>query len=206
MSFYEHRILPHLIDTLCSHQSVMRMREKVVPEARGAVLEVGMGSAINLPLYDPEKVDVIWGLEPSHGMRRRAQKNLAKSNLDVRWLDLPGEQIPLDDESVDTVLLTYTLCTIPDWQAALQQMHRVLKPDGRLLFCEHGRACHHTVEKWQHRVTPLWMKLAGGCHLNRDIDALIRAANFNITRAENCYMPGMPRIASYMYIGEAVKA
>lgn len=206
MSFYENRILPRMIDTLCSQKAVMEMREKVVPKAYGVVLEAGMGSGINLPLYDPDKVDFVWGLEPSEGMRRKAQKNLQNAPVEVRWLDLPGESIPLDDNSVDTVLLTYTLCTIPDWHKALEQMHRVLKPDGVLLFCEHGQSCDHDVEKWQHRITPMWKKLAGGCHLNRNIIELIGRANFNVTRYENCYMTGMPRIASYMYIGEAQKA
>lgn len=206
MSFYENRVLPRLLDTLCSQQSVMDMREKVVPKARGVVLEVGMGSAINLPLYNRDAVDFIWGLEPAEGMRRRAQKNLAASDIEVRWLDLPGEEIPLDDASVDTVLLTYTLCTIPDWKKALQQMHRVLKPDGILLFCEHGCADHQPLKTWQHRITPLWKRVAGGCHLDRNIVDLIRAAKFDVTHQENCYMAGMPRIASYMYIGEAVKA
>lgn len=206
MSLYDDRVLPALIDKLCSHDSIMDMRHKVVPRASGVVLEVGMGSGINLGLYSPEKVAFVWGLEPAPGMRRRAEHNLAASPVEVRWLDLPGEEIPLEDRSVDTVLLTYTLCTIPDWQKALDQMRRVLKPDGKLLFCEHGRACDHSVEKWQHRITPVWKKIAGGCHLNRRIDELITSGGFRITALENRYMEKLPRIASYMYIGEAVKA
>ena len=205
MGFYDRQILPLLIDTVCSQQAVSDMREKIVPLAAGVVLEVGMGSGLNLGLYNPQHVDFVWGLEPSAGMRRRAQKNLAASDIEVRWLDLPGEQIPLDDNSVDTVLLTYTLCTIPDWQSALRQMHRVLKPEGKLLFCEHGRAPETGVARWQNRITPVWKKIAGGCHLNRPIAELIEQCRFRITRLENQYMDDAPRFAGYMYIGEAVK-
>ena len=132
MSLYEEKILPHIIDRACSMGQVMKLRSQVVPKARGIVLEVGMGSGINLEFYDAAKVDLVYGLEPSLGMRKKAQPNLARSNVKVEWLDLPGEQIPLEDNSVDTVLLTFTLCTIPDWQAALEQMKRVLRPDGEL--------------------------------------------------------------------------
>ena len=130
MGIYEKHVLPHVINCACGIKPVLRQRQKVVPQARGRVLEVGMGSGLNLPFYDASKVEFVWGLEPSEGMRKKAQKNLANSKVEVRWLDLPGEEIPLDDNSVDTVLLTYTLCTIPDWHAALQQMRRVLKPCG----------------------------------------------------------------------------
>ncbi len=205
MGFYDNNILPTVIDFACGQDAVMAMREKVVPLASGVVLEVGMGSGINLPLYNTDKVDFVWGLEPSEGMRRKARKNLANSPVEVRWLDLPGEAIPLEDNSVDTVMLTYTLCTIPDWQKALQQMHRVLKPSGQLLFCEHGLAEEQGVEKWQQRITPLWKKLAGGCHLNRPINELITRGGFRIESLENVYMEKMPRIAAYMYIGRASK-
>lgn len=205
MSVYENKILPHLLDTLCSHGSVMEQRAKVVPQATGVVLEIGMGSGINLPLYNADRVDFVWGLEPSKGMRQKAQANLKKSPVRVEWLDLPSEEIPLDDQSVDTIVLTYTLCTIPDWQAALQQMHRVLKPDGRLLFCEHGHSSHARVAKWQHRITPMWKKMVGGCHLNRSIAKLIGSSGFEITALETCYMKTFPKVTGYMYIGEARK-
>ncbi|MBL3556869.1 MULTISPECIES: class I SAM-dependent methyltransferase [Marinobacter] len=205
MSFYENRILPHIIDRACSMGQVMKLRSQVVPHARGRVLEVGMGSAINMEFYDPEKVEVVYGLEPSDGMRRKAQPNLARSPIKVEWLDLPGEKIPLEDHSVDTVLLTFTLCTIPDWHAALQQMWRVLTPGGELLFLEHGESPHATTRKWQHRITPGWKKLAGGCHLNRNIADLIRHAGFDIRQLENLYIPKAPKIAGYIYKGRAVK-
>ena len=150
MGFYDNKILPVIIDKACSMASIMDLRKKVVPLARGVVLEVGMGSGINLALYEPDNIDFVWGLEPSEGMRKKAQRNLEKSSIEVKWLDLRGEDIPLDSNSVDTVLLTYTLCTIPDWQRALEQMHRVLKPNGKLLFCEHGLAETSAVQNWQH--------------------------------------------------------
>ena len=206
MGFYDNKILPIIIDKACSMSSIMGLREKIVPQAKGIVLEVGMGSGINLALYNPDIIDFVWGLEPSHGMRKKAQSNLDKSPVTVKWLDLPGEEIPLDDNSVDTVLLTYTLCTIPDWQRALEQMHHVLKPNGKLLFCEHGLAESSAVQNWQNRVTPVWKKIAGGCHLNRPIAESITSCGFTINKLETCYAVGVPKIAGYMYYGEAVKS
>ena len=205
MSFYEDRVLPHIIDKACSMGQVMKLRSQIVPRARGRVLEVGMGSGINLEFYDQSRVEMVYGLEPSEGMRRKALPNLNRSPIAVEWLDLPGEKIPLEDNSVDTVLLTFTLCTIPDWHAALLQMKRVLKPGGDLLFLEHGEAPHETVRKWQHRITPGWKMFAGGCHLNRQIADLIRHAGFEIQELENLYMPNAPKIAGFIYKGRAIK-
>lgn len=205
MSFYEEHVLPHLINQACTIGPIMKLRQQVVPKATGEVLEVGMGSGVNLQYYDPDKVSLVWGLEPSEGMRRKAAHNVARSPINVRWLDLPGERIPLDDDSVDTVLLTYTLCTIPDWYLAMQQMRRVLKPGGQLLFCEHGRAPEPGVRKWQDRITPVWKKIAGGCHLNRPIGKLIEESGFEIESLENLYIEHAPRIAGYMYHGVARK-
>lgn len=206
MGFYDNKILPVIIDKACSMATIMKFREKVVPLAKGVVLEVGMGSGINLALYNPDNIDFVWGLEPSIGMRKKAQRNLDKSPVDVKWLDLPGEEIPLEDNSVDTVLLTYTLCTIPDWRRALEQMHRVLKPTGKLLFCEHGLAESHAVQNWQNKITPAWKKLAGGCHLNRPIAESIASCGFTISKLETGYADSVPKIAGYMYYGEAVKS
>jgi ubiquinone/menaquinone biosynthesis C-methylase UbiE len=205
MSFYEDRILPHIIDKACSVGQVMKLRSQVVPMARGIVLEIGMGSGINLQFYNPDKVDLVYGLEPSEGMRRKARNNLQASPVAVEWLGLPGEQIPLDDNSVDTVVLTFTLCTIPDYKSALAQMKRVLKPGGELLFLEHGESPDSDVRKWQHRITPAWKRVAGGCHLNRHIADLITHAGFEIQELENLYMPNAPKIAGYLYKGRAIK-
>lgn len=205
MGFYDTYILPHIINRTCSVGQVMKLRQRVIPRATGVVLEVGMGSGINLPLYDSSQVIKVYGLEPSEGMRRKAQSNLRSSPVEVEWLDLPGEAIPLSDNSVDTIVLTFTLCTIPDWEKALQQMFRVLRPGGRLLFCEHGQSPEPGVAKWQNRVTPGWKKIAGGCHLNRPIADYLKQAGFTIKELENLYMPKAPKIAAYIYIGLAAK-
>jgi ubiquinone/menaquinone biosynthesis C-methylase UbiE len=202
MKFYDDHVLPHLIGVACGTHEVQRQREKVVPLARGQVLEVGMGPALNLPYYDRSTVELVWGLEPSAGMRRKAARRLEQTDLDVRWLDLPGEEIPLDDSSVDTVVLTYTLCTIPGWERALAGMRRVLRPTGTLLFSEHGEAPDATVRTWQHRIDPIWTRVAGGCHLTRPIPQLIEAGGFRIDELESAYLPG-PKIASYHYWGRA---
>jgi ubiquinone/menaquinone biosynthesis C-methylase UbiE len=204
MSFYENRVLPFVIDMACSMPPIMELRQQVVPRCRGEVLEVGAGSGINFALYDRRKVSKIYALEPSAGMRRKAQHNLSQSPVPVEWLDLPGEKIPLADHSVDTVLLTYTLCTIPDYATALKQMLRVLKPGGQLLFCEHGRAPEPEVVKWQDKLTPTWKKWAGGCHLNRPIADYLRNAGFTITEQHNLYVDKSPRFVGYMYYGCAV--
>lgn len=204
MGWYDKHILPTVINLACSTKPVRKQREKIVPLAEGDVLEVGIGSGLNLPWYDRSKVRKIWGLEPAEEMRRKARKNLAGSGLDLEFIDLPGEQIPLDDNSVDTVLITYTLCSIDDTEAALAGMRRVLKPGGRLLFCEHGKAPDANVRKWQDRLNGPWGKIGGGCNINRDIPALIRGAGFGIEREEQMYIPGI-RLLSYNYWGSATK-
>ena len=203
MSWYSERILPHMIDFACSASPNQKQRQKIVPDAAGDILEVGFGSGLNVPFYDPSKVRKIWALEPSPGMRRKAQPAVTLSEMDIEFIDLPGEQIPLDDDSVDTVLVTYTLCTIPDADAALQGMRRVLKPTGRLLFIEHGKAPDEEVLRWQNRLNPVWSKIAGGCQMNRDIPALINAGGFDIKTDERMYIPGA-RILCYNYWGSAV--
>ena len=203
MSFYEDKILPHVIHLACGTKPVLKQREKIVPQAQGRILEVGMGSGINIPYYDPQKVEKVWGLEPSDGMRKKAQHRVAAAPFNLEWLDLPGEEIPLDNDSVDTIVLTYTLCTIPDWLSAIKQMRRVLKPGGKLLFSEHGKAPDSAVQKWQERINPLWMKLAGGCHLNRDIPQLLTEGGFNIKQQDTLYVPRTPKIAAFTYWGYA---
>lgn len=203
MKIYERYCLPCLIDKACGTPVISQQRQKIVPLARGRVLEVGIGSGRNLQYYDPAKVVLIWGLEPSPGMRRIARKRIASSGLNVRWIGLRGEEIPLEDKSVDTVLLTYTLCSIPDWKTALQQMKRVLKPEGNLLFSEHGLAPEPAVEIWQHRLTPVWRWLSAGCHLNRPIPHYIKDAGFRVDKMEVGYLQGTPRVVGYHYRGIA---
>ena len=200
MGWYEERLLPHIINLACSTKPNRKQREKIVPSARGDVLEIGLGSGLNLPYYNRDKVRKIWGLEPSEGMRKLAKKNLIGSALDLEFIDLPGEEIPLEDNSVDTVVVTYTLCTIPDVEKALEGMRRVLKPDGCLLFTEHGRAPDEDVRRWQGRLNPAWSWLAGGCNMNRDIPKLITDAGFKLDNDERMYIPG-PRVLSYNFWG-----
>jgi ubiquinone/menaquinone biosynthesis C-methylase UbiE len=203
MSWYEEKVLPHMINLACSVKPARMQREKIVPLAEGDVLEIGIGSGLNLPFYDSQKVRKIWGLEPSEGMRKLAQKNLEGMNLDLEFIDLPGEEIPLEANSVDTVLMTYTLCTISDAATALEGMRRVLKPSGRLLYCEHGAAPDENVRRWQNWLNGGWRKIAGGCNMNRNIPELINAAGFHIVSDERMYIPGL-RILSYNYWGSAV--
>jgi ubiquinone/menaquinone biosynthesis C-methylase UbiE len=202
MSWYEEKVLPRLINVACSSKPAHKQREKVVPRASGDVLEVGFGSGLNLAHYDQDKVRRIWGLEPSEGMRRLAEKPIANSGLDVELIDLPGEEIPLEDNSVDTVLITFTLCTIPEVATALDGMRRVLKPGGQLLFSEHGKAPDANVVKWQDRMNPVWKKVSGGCNMNRDIPALLGAAGLEIQDDNRMYVPGLKSL-SYMYWGAA---
>jgi ubiquinone/menaquinone biosynthesis C-methylase UbiE len=181
----------------------MRQREKVIPRARGRVLEVGIGSGLNLPFYDPANVSKVWGLDPASEMTRMAEGVARSLPFDVEFIGLPGDEIPLEDGSVDTVVVTYTLCTIPDTAAALRQMGRVLRPGGELLFCEHGTAPDESVRRWQDRLNPLWKRLGGGCNLNRPIPALIEAGGFRIESLDTMYIPGW-RPASFNYWGIAV--
>lgn len=203
MGFYSTCILPRVVHFTCGLKPNMRQREKVVPRARGRVLEVGIGSGLNLPFYDSTKVTKVWGLDPSPGMTRMAEQTARSLHFEVEFIGLPGDQIPLEDNSVDTVLVTYTLCTIPDTTLALRQMSRVLRPGGELIFCEHGAAPDASVRRWQDRLNPLWKRFGGGCHLNRPIPALIEAGGFRIESLDTMYIPGW-RPASFNYWGTAV--
>jgi len=205
MGFYERTILPRIIDLSCGTNAVRRQRDKVVPLAAGRVLEVGAGSGLNFPYYDAAKVERVFALEPSEVMRARAKERTEAAPFPIEPLGLKGEKIPLDDKSVDTVLITYTMCTIPGVAEALAGMHRVLKPSGRLVFCEHGLAPDPGVQRWQHRLNPFWKRIAGGCNLNRDIPALLKEAGFRIEAMDTMYLPG-PRFASFNYWGTAKAA
>lgn len=206
MGFYERHVVPHIINCACGTKPIRYQRRKVVPKAEGTVLEIGIGTGLNLPYYDAAKVTKVIGLDPSERSWRIAGKRAAQVGFPVEFIGLPGERIPLDDASVDTVLITYSLCTIPDPVMALQGMRRVLKPGGKLLFCEHGAAPDGGVGQWQARVNPVWKVLFGGCHLNRDIPAVIRQGGFRIDDLEAMYLPSTPRIAGYNYWGTASAA
>lgn len=202
MSFYDNWILPRLIDLGMRSKETMRYRTQVVPRARGRVLEVGVGSGLNLPLYG-EGVERVYALDPSKALLKMAGKKAAHARVPVEFLAHPGEAIPLGDASVDTVVMTWTLCSIPDPVRALAEMRRVLKPEGALLFAEHGLAPDPGVRRWQERLNPLWGRFTGGCNLNRRMDELIRAAGFSISDIVTEYAKG-PRPMSYIYTGQAV--
>ena len=205
MSFYEKYILPPMLDFAMRQEPIMRQRGKVIPRAHGTVLEIGVGSGLNLSYYDTDKVTKIYGLDPSEELQVRARARAAEAGLDVDFLLLGGESIPLDDASIDTVTMTYTLCTIPDGAKALSEMKRVLKPGGELIFCEHGRAPDENVARWQDRVSPLWGKISGGCKLNVKVDEVLGDAGFQVKAMDNLYLPG-PRIATYNYWGSAIRS
>lgn len=203
MGLYDKHILPRFINLACGTKPISHQRRKVVPQASGRILEIGIGPGLNLPYYDTNKVEMVYGLEPSSDMRKLAGNRVRQVPFKVEFIDLPGEEIPLENNSVDTVLLTYTLCTIPDGLSALKQMKRVLKPGGRLIFCEHGAAPDKSVEKWQNRINPMWKPIAGGCNLNRKIPQLIEESGFKIETMDSAYIPGTPKIAAYNYWGAA---
>ncbi|MDX1734795.1 MAG: class I SAM-dependent methyltransferase [Halioglobus sp.] len=203
MSFYEDVIMPRFINCACGARPIMKQREKVVPLASGTVLEIGIGTGLNLPYYDAGRVERLIGLDPSEKSWELAGDRAAHLDFDVEFIGLPGEQIPLEADSVDTVLVTFALCTIPDPISALQGMARVLRPGGKLVFCEHGEAPDAGVARWQQRINPLWRRIAGGCNLNRDIPALLQAGGFAVHDLQTMYLPSTPRIAGFNYWGTA---
>ena len=203
MGLYEKYVVPHIINCACGTKPIRYQRKKVVPLAEGTVLEIGIGTGFNLPYYDPAKVKKVIGLDPSEASWKLAGERAKDLPFPVEFIGLPGEQIPLDDKSVDTVLVTFSLCTIPDPVKALEGMRRVLKPGGKLVFCEHGAAPDADVLKWQNRVNPIWRTLFGGCNLNRQMPSLIESSGFRITDLQSMYLPSTPRIAGFNYWGMA---
>lgn len=204
MNFYERFILPHLVHLTCTTANITDQRRKLVTLAEGDVLEIGMGSGLNLPFYPRAKVGSIWGIEPSEVLRQKAKKKALQFGVDFNFIARSGEDIPLDSQSADTIVVTYTLCTIPDVNIALQEMNRVLKPGGRLLFSEHGKSLDKRMGKWQTRLNPFWKKISGGCHLNRDIPGLLNNSGFTIQTLETGYMSRLKPF-SFNYRGTAVK-
>lgn len=202
MSWYDEKILPRLIDLACGVRPARKQREKIVPRASGDVLEIGFGSGLNLEHYDRHRVRRLWGLEPAPGMRRLAAKAIRATGLDVELIETPCEEIPLDDDSVDTVLMTYTMCSIEQLAPAMESVRRVLKPTGQLLFCEHGKAPDDNVYKWQERLNPVWRRFSGGCNMHRDIPAILQQSGFRIEDDNRMYIPGI-RALSYNYWGSA---
>jgi SAM-dependent methyltransferase len=202
MGIWSRHVLPRVVDRLCGAEELAPLRAEVVREARGEVLEVGLGTGLNLPWYDPARVERVIGLDPSPEMLARARERHPTA-FPVEHLALEGERIPLAPASVDTVVVTFTLCSIADVAPALAGMRRVLRPEGRLLFLEHGASPEPGVRRWQGRVNPLWRRVFGGCQLTREAPALLRGAGFAIERLREEALPGAPAIAAWTYRGVA---
>jgi len=205
MGLYDKYVLPKMVHFACGQKPSMKQREKIIPLAKGAVLEIGIGSGLNIPYYQAHQIDHLWGIDPSRDMWAIAEKNARERHLDAEFIETGAESIPLDNNSADTVVITYTLCTIPDVNSVLQEVRRVLKPGGKLLFCEHGEAPDEGIRRWQILVNPIWNRLAGGCNLNRPIPRLLEQSGFRSNDMQTMYIPGW-KPASFNYWGSALTA
>jgi ubiquinone/menaquinone biosynthesis C-methylase UbiE len=202
MGVYEERILPWLIDLAMRNARLAAYRGRVVPAASGRVLEVGIGSGLNLPFYGTSVSEIV-GIEPSPKLLKMTRRVAGRTSTPIRLIEGTAEAIPIDDQAIDTVVTTWTMCSIPSIELALQEMRRVLKPGGRLLFVEHGRAPEPDVRWWQDHLTPVWKRFSGGCHLNRPIPELIQHAGYRIEHLDTGYMRPGPKPMTFMYEGSA---
>jgi ubiquinone/menaquinone biosynthesis C-methylase UbiE len=200
MGFYEKYLLPKLLNSVMKNPDMLHLRKKLVPLATGKILEIGIGSGLNIPLYS--KGEQVTGVDPSIELLAYARELAADTDIDVEFIAKGAEELPLADNTFDSAVVTWTLCTIPDPMAALLEIKRVLKPEGRLLFVEHGSAPEPEIVKWQDRVDPLWSALAGGCHINRRPDEMMVEAGFRFEEIERRYIKG-PRIMTFNYQGIA---
>jgi ubiquinone/menaquinone biosynthesis C-methylase UbiE len=201
MNMYEKYVLPQVINCVCGLKPMMRQREKVVPHATGVVLEIGVGSGLNLPYYDAHKVKQIIGIDPTPAVSK-LQSRVDNISIPFELIKKGAESLDLDNQSIDTVVVTYTFCTIPDVESSLAEIRRVIKPQGEVLFIEHGKAPDESVRRTQDRINPIWRRLSGGCHLNRDIPALLQANGFDVNQLEEMYLPGW-KPATYNVWGSA---
>ena len=202
MGFYNKYILPKIINAGCGTKPIRKQREKVLPLCKGIVLEIGCGSGLNFSFYEENNIDKLYALEPDKEMLRQAESVVKEVNFPITFLETGAEKIPLEDDSIDTALLTYTLCTIPDPLAALLEIRRVLKKGGKLVFCEHGMAPENNVKKMQNFINSFFL-FVGGCNLNRDIPSLIIDAGFLVDNLETMYLPKTPKWFGYNYWGSA---
>ena len=201
MGLYDKYILPKFLNCACGSKPINIQRQKVVPLAKGKVLDIGIGSGLNIPFYNSDKIDKVIGIDPSHELIDLAKELANDSKASIELVIGSAESIPYPDNFFDTVLVTYTMCTIPNVAIANKEMWRVLKEDGRLIFSEHGLAPDKKISKWQNRIDPFWGKIAGGCHLNRDIQKLITDAGFSFESLDKMYIPSTPKFAGYNYWG-----
>ena len=203
MSFYEKYILPRFLNCACASEPITYQRKKVVPLAEGKILEVGIGSGLNLPFYNKSKIEEIWGIDPSEELNAMAKKVAIKEDINVNFITSSAEDIPFPNDYFDTVLITYTMCTIPSVLQANKEIRRVLKHNGKMIFCEHGVSPDENIKKWQKRLNSIWGKIAGGCNINRNIPMLIKDSGFKIEEMDEMYLPKTPKIAGYNYWGYA---
>jgi ubiquinone/menaquinone biosynthesis C-methylase UbiE len=203
MNLYDRYVMPLLVDACCGMKAIQRQRAMLIPLAEGRVLEIGIGTGRNLPYYDSSKLTHLQGLDPADQMSPTARKRAAQAGLNIELLTLSAEEIPAQDATYDTVVCTFTLCTIPAPVKALREMRRVLKSGGKLLFCEHGRSPDASVRAWQDRLTPWWKPIAGGCHLNRHVPSMLAEGGFRATEIESRYLKG-PRPLVWVTRGVAV--
>jgi len=204
-SWYEKFFLPKVCNKCCSTKPINYQRNKVVPLAKGIVLEIGIGSGLNIPFYNKNNIEKIIGLDPSEELNFLANKVAKKNNIEIDFIISGAEDIALPDNSIDTILITYTLCTIPDLDNSMAEMKRVLKSDGKFIFCEHGIAPDQNIVKWQRRINPIWKAIMGGCNINRNIPKIISDGGFDITNISEMYLPSTPKIVGYNYWGVAKK-
>ncbi len=202
-NLYERYVLPNMIDKLCGQPAMTELRSQYVPRAHGEVLEIGIGSGLNLQHYSDD-VKSITGVDPSAELSEKARARAEQLNKPINVLGISGEELPVGNNHFDTIVCTWTLCSIPNPYRAVEEMRRVLKPGGELLFVEHGRSDDPKVQKWQARIEPLWKKIGGGCHLTRRADDLLEAAGFSVSEKTSGYAPG-PRWAAFMIHGVAAK-
>ena len=205
MGFYNKYILPKFINCACGSKPINYQRDKLVPYAKGIVLDIGIGSGLNIPFYNKSNINHLYGLDPSPELLETAMKVAKTHELEIEFLECGAESIPLPNDSIDTIVITYTMCTIPDISLSNAEMLRVLKPNGKLLFCEHGLAPDERVAKWQKIINPVWNRIAGGCNLNRDIPKLIESSGLKIKEIKEMYLPNTPTFAGYNYWGIAKK-
>ncbi len=200
---YDRYILPRLIEWACSHDSIGTQRQIVVPMVKGTVLEIGIGSGLNLPFYDRDKVKNIIGIDPGVGVLKLGEKRFTDSDIPLEVLQESAEKIPLETNSVDSVLLTWAGCSIPDIETALCEMRRVLRPGGQLVFCEHGRSDDPKVARMQDFLNKVWPHFAGGCNVNRDFQALIKQAGFEFKELDMFYAMKEAKPVSFHFRGIA---
>ena len=205
MGVWNKIVVEPLISCACGSKPILKQREKVVPLATGQVMEIGCGAGTNFDFYDFSKVTHVDAIEPAQGMLKRARKKATQLGLtdqQVTFFDAGAEAVPIKDQSIDTVVITFVLCTIPDWQSALTEARRVLKPGGKVVFSEHGLSPDEGVAKWQRRIEPVWKVLAGGCHVTRPVMSMFQESGFQLDNPQTMYVPG-PKFASYMTWGTA---